>query len=313
MSSTLLLTFITFLAIGVKLSSGIVLECDFVFKASYWGFNYACHAKNLQTTVQNRNITEVKGNHLEGHTNDDVKKFFVKGGKCPMLPLNVGHFFKNLEIFYVTDSGVKTLTNDDLNGLDKLKVFDVSHNRIELLKKGYFEGKSSIKFISFFGCQLRFVDSSALDPLVNLEQGHFQFNHCVDYKGSHKDLVPILKLHLQNCNGTAIGVDFYPTPPPYEEEETEEEGIDYVEEAEVEVVKHHESIVHDPAPDAVPNAVTDAVHYINDCQVTFMGRNAYIIILLLLFVIIAGIVAFGYVLYRMKQLYPTSMRLSETF
>lgn len=289
--SRIFLIFIEFVAFGVQLSPGIVLECNFVYHQTTWGSRYACLANNLETTAENRTITEVKGVHLEGKTLDDVQNFFVIHGKCPLLPLNVGAFFKNLEIFYVMKSEVKTLTNEDLKGLDKLKVFDVSHNPIERIENGYFKGKSSIKIISFYECALRFVDSSTLDPLINLEEGHFQYNHCVDYRGDQKHLLPNLKQHLKYCDGTRNDIDFYPdTLPDLEDEKKEMTNHEFSQSSTT------ESSVHE-------------IHYINECQKTFIGRNAFLIILLLVLIIIVGIISFGIVQYKTKEIIPYSMLL----
>lgn len=299
------LIFIKFVAIGVTLSNGIVLECDFVYHQSYWGQHYACIAKNLETTVENRTITEVKGEHVEGKTNDDVRKFLVEHGKCPILPLNVGNFFKSLEVYYVMKSAVKTLTNEDLKGLDKLRIFDVSYNPIERIERGFFNGKSSIKIISFFECALKFVDSYALDPLINLEAGHFEYNHCVDFRGDHKHLLPILKRHLKNCNGTGNKIDLR-TP---SDSDSEEEGMDSGEVKQVDEVNSHSSSTIDSS--------VHGVHFINECQMTFVGRNAFLIIILLqALLIIVGIVSITFVQYKRRKQHNSRIethQLSEDF
>lgn len=305
----MILRFVAILAIGVTLSSGIVLQCDFMNRHSYWGINYACIAKNLETTLENRTITEVKGNHIKGKTNDDVQKILIHNQNCPVLPINIGKFFKNLETFYVMESQVKILTNDDLKGLDKLRIFDVSHNPIERIENGYFEGKSTIEMLSFYKCALKFVGSSALDPLINLKEGHFQYNHCIDYQGTNKQLLPILKRNLIYCN-EKDNIDLYATPPP--DSDDEEKGMDFEEEGiypeEVKKVEELQSTSTEPRP--------NEVHYINEYQLTFVGRNAFLIILLLLFVIIVGIMSLGWIQYSTKRRNPLIIethRLSDDF
>lgn len=94
-------------------------------------------------------------------------------------------------------SNVSQLNNDDLNGLTKLKLFDVSYNPITRLTRDFFKGHSSIETISFYDCKLSVIEAGALDPLVNLKEGHFQYNHCIDYRGDAEGLIPELKRKIK--------------------------------------------------------------------------------------------------------------------
>lgn len=186
----------------IKFSSGLVLECNFAIHEHGWGKFYTCHALDLVVTKEDRTITEIKGQHMDGKSNDDIEEFYVHHGDCTMLPLNLGAFFKNLDIFYVKASQVKKLTSEDLKGLNKLKVFDVSHNLIERLEKGIFDGHSSIEKISFVDNELNFIDKDAFDSLVNLKGVHFQRNRCIDFHRYHKDILSKLKDAIEKCDGS---------------------------------------------------------------------------------------------------------------
>lgn len=111
-------------------SSAIVLECEFRQQVSHWGVEYACVATRLKTSLNDRTVASINGQHVSGMTNDDVKKIFIKKQSCPYLPLNFGAHFTNLETLYVMNSNVQHLLDGDLAGLKKLKVFDVSHNPV---------------------------------------------------------------------------------------------------------------------------------------------------------------------------------------
>lgn len=154
----------------------------------------------LSTTATNRKVTEILGTHMEGKTHDDVVKVFAEYQSCPYLPINLGAFFKNLEILYVMKSNVSQLTNDDLTGLTKLKLFDVSYNPISLLHHDFFKGHESIEIISFYDCQLSIIEKGSLAPLVNLKEGHFEFNPCINFRGDDESRLPALikEIH-QKC------------------------------------------------------------------------------------------------------------------
>lgn len=177
----------------------VILECDFKQHHSYWGEKYACVAKNLKSTLSDRKVVEVRGTHATGMTNADVKKVLIVGQYCPYLPINLGSHFKNLEVLYVMKSNLSHLTDDDLTGL-KLKIFDVSYNPIKRLHKDYFKGQDSIEIISFYDCELNYVERGVLDPLKSLKEGHFQFNECVDYRGDDEGLLSDLRQELAFCD-----------------------------------------------------------------------------------------------------------------
>lgn len=184
-------------------TDAVILECDFKYYQSAWGSNYACIAQNLRINLFDRNVAEVKGLHDAPKTNDDVEKVFIKKQFCPYLPLNLGRHFKNLKTLYVMNSNVQYLMDGDLDGLPKLKNFDVSHNPIETISKDFFKGHGSIEIISFFDCHLKVIDPRALDPLENLREAHFQYNVCIreDFLGSDVKKINDLKAEIRkNCN-----------------------------------------------------------------------------------------------------------------
>ena len=182
-------------------------------QSSYWGVKYACVAQNLKTSLSERTVTEIKGTHAEGKTSDDVEKVLIEGQTCPYLPINLGTHFKNLEVLYVMKSGVQHLTNVDLHGLTKLKTFDVSYNPITRLHKDFFVGHSNIEVVSFYQCELTFVEKGTLDPLTNLKEGHFQFNACVDYRGDDQSLLPGLMIELKHCESPLFTTTHAPHSP----------------------------------------------------------------------------------------------------
>jgi hypothetical protein len=174
---------------------------------TYLGTHYACVADKLKTTLLDREITAVNGTHVKGKSHDDVKKFYVKKQSCPVLPLNLGGFFKNLEVYYVMNSHLRHLFTGDLDGLHDLKAFDVSHNPVEQLGRDFFKGHESIERISFFDCHLKIIDPEALTPLENLQTAAFQYNVCIDYQytKSFRQTFDQLKNKILKCHLNEYG------------------------------------------------------------------------------------------------------------
>lgn len=189
-------TIITFLLI--RNIHAATLDCEFKSQMSHWGSDYTCVAKNFRTTLKDRQITSLTGLHDFKKTNDDVKTLFVKKQSVLYLPMGLANFFKNLETLYVMNSNLQHLMNGDLDGLTKLKIFDVSHNPIEQLGRDFFKGHPTIEKVSFFECHLKIIDPQALDPLVNLQEAHFQYNVCLDVRGDDVTKLSDLKAEIRD-------------------------------------------------------------------------------------------------------------------
>lgn len=183
-------------------SSEFILDCKFKQNESRWGQFYACLGSYSVIEPEDRLITEVRGQHYPGKSNDDVNVLFVQYAEWKMLPLNLSAFFKNLEIYHVKASNIRKLTSDDLKGFDKLRVFDVSSNPIIRLENEFFEGHSTIVKISFYDCDLRFIGKRVFDPLVDLIGVNFQRNYCIDFSSHRKNVLQQLRKHIRQCDGT---------------------------------------------------------------------------------------------------------------
>jgi len=105
----------------------------------------------------------------------------------PYLPHNVGKFFPNLETFYVMRSKVQHLIIGDLDGLDNLIHFDVSHNPVELIEKEYFKNHTKLRKFSFHDCHLKKIEKGAFDGLNSIEFLDLSYNDCIAGKYPSND------------------------------------------------------------------------------------------------------------------------------
>lgn len=192
---------------NILITETIILECDFRMFEQWSRQVYTCVAKNLKTTFGDRNVTGIKGTHLEGKTNDDVVKLFIEHEDCPYLPNKLDAFFKNIQFYYAKKSKVEHLTSTDLDGLTMLHNLDLSYNPIKRLHKDFFEGHSSIERISFYDCDLNFIEKGALDALTNLKEGHFQFNKCVHFRGDDESLISKVLDEIKSCDPAWMNSD----------------------------------------------------------------------------------------------------------
>lgn len=203
------MTFVTIASLlMLQKTGGVVLECEFKDLYTQYGSFYTCIAKNFRTELNDRTVTEIKGNHRTGMSNDDVKMFYMKKQPCPYLPLKAGSYFPNLEAIYFIKSNIQHLLSGDLDGLTKLKIFDIQQNPVEVLGRDFFQGQDKIKQISFLDCHLRFIDVEALEPLVNLVDANFRTNKCIDREtGYANTLQGIKNVISNNCQTTHFHED----------------------------------------------------------------------------------------------------------
>jgi hypothetical protein len=162
-------------------------------KVNDWGSFYSCEADNFKTSLSERSLSKIEGTHSEGKRNDEVRRLYMKEQDCVLLPLNLDKYFKNLEILYVKRSNVRYLVDGDLNGLNKLRTFDISYNPIDHLGSNFFKGHESIETISFFECNLKFVDPQALTHLTKLTEAYFDNNLCTNYRCTHESCIKEVK------------------------------------------------------------------------------------------------------------------------
>jgi len=141
---------------------------------------YSCNAENLTTSWNDRNVTEISGKHLPGMDNKDVKFLSIFHQNCHFIPRNLDRFFPNLEDLTIRKSNIQFLLTGDLDGLNKLKTFDVASNPIDHVGEDFFSGHSSITSISFHYCNIKKVDFGAFNDLKNLSNIDFEFNECID-------------------------------------------------------------------------------------------------------------------------------------
>lgn len=177
------------------------IDCEFKYHHTVFDQFYACIVTNLHTTFTNRTITSVKGSHAYGKTNADVEMFFAKKENCPYLPLNLHSFFPNLEVLYVMNSNVQHLMTGDIDGLNNLKIFDVSYNPIDQIGADFFKGHENLEKISFYESHLKKVNRGALDNFTNLLGLYFDFNACIDARTDSNFDEFIANLY-DKCSGT---------------------------------------------------------------------------------------------------------------
>lgn len=141
----ILFVFLVFLAIFLGGSESSLLECEFIDHSEA---GYYCNVKNNEfiTSRDNQEITEVRGQHLDGKTHDDVFTFVALNKKVDFFPRGLTNYFKNIKHIVIAKTNLQEITIDDLKEFsDKLESFSCVQNKITFIEKNAFNGLEKLE------------------------------------------------------------------------------------------------------------------------------------------------------------------------
>lgn len=173
-----MLNFLLFFLIAILcIVESVKLMCNFEVDADH---GYLCKATNLQIlSKSDRMITELTGDHQKDKTDDDVKFFSSDSNVVRFFPLNLSHIFKNLESVQIETSTLSDIYSSDLKQFgEKLRKLWLGSNAITALDFDLFKFTPNLEEISFYGNQIRHVDSGVFSNLNKLSKVFFTFNVC---------------------------------------------------------------------------------------------------------------------------------------
>lgn len=179
---------------------GLTIECEY---GDYFNFGYTCDVIGV-FEITSSEITEVRGHHVSGKTNDDVNGFTSGFGVLKIFPHNLTHFFKNLDKIQIHNSNIKSITKDDLKQFNgKLKVLQLQGNEIDVIKSDLFDDNKNLEIFWVYNNKIRHVEEKALDGLENLIWLSFSSNPCTSHKDEAEDswakVLAVIRSVEQKC------------------------------------------------------------------------------------------------------------------
>jgi hypothetical protein len=78
---------------------------------------YICTINNLSILQPNTIITAVKGEHVSGKANRDVRKVSIANSSVKHFLRGLSNIFTNLKGVSISSSGLRTVSREDLKGL----------------------------------------------------------------------------------------------------------------------------------------------------------------------------------------------------
>lgn len=129
---------------------------------------------------------------------EDVKSFYIyESPKCFYIPFGIEKHFQNLETLFITHSGLKSVTNEDLKPFPNLKGLYMHNNQIESLGKDFFMYNLDLQEINLSDNKLKNVAFGVFEPLMCLEKIEMFRNPCIDMEAITEVDIEILTSKIQ--------------------------------------------------------------------------------------------------------------------
>lgn len=128
----------------------------------------------------------------------EVKSFYIyQSPLCRFIPNGITNYFRNLTILVVAQTGLKSITKEDLKPFRYLRGLYLDKNELEVLEEDLFENNPKIQEVNFSENFIKHIAFNILEPLKNLKRADFFKNPCIDIGASDCEQVEILKCVLK--------------------------------------------------------------------------------------------------------------------
>lgn len=189
-------------------TEALTVQCDFMMDSvdptKFSGLNdlYTCMA-TIIFTGDPINIELIKRSHMPGKEWSDVKGFIVLNQpEVTLIPRGLKNLFPNLESIHFSNTGLKEISSDDLEGLYNLRSADFNSNMIESIGDHIFKDQlNTIEGIDFSKNPIRNIGVDAFTNLTQLKTAYFYETSCLN-EGIFEDSLranEIVQSAISNC------------------------------------------------------------------------------------------------------------------
>lgn len=183
-------------------SEGVKLECSYGnIEWKIVGEVYRCYAKEIQVDNE-RLVTEISGNHMEGKRNSDVKGVYIRDDKSlTFIPRNLGIHFPNIIALQVSNCSIHEVSQTDLTYLPNLKAIWLYKNNIKIIPYNLFVANPALELISLHDNPINNVGYGVFD-LKTLKELGFYRTTCINEEYSKfraHDVSNMTRKIYENC------------------------------------------------------------------------------------------------------------------
>lgn len=180
--------------------------CEFAnIPWEHLGMKYTCVIKEtsgIDIRMPGTMVKSFKGIHQAGKWNKDVEAIAFNDVVVEYFPQILSDTFPNLTAIQLRKCGLKTITKQDLKGLDKLEMLWLPYNQVTFLPNDLFENTPRLRTVSFFDNWIENVDSKIFTPIKNnLEFCSFKDNP--GFSGTYdRNMLYTIESFMRDVDGT---------------------------------------------------------------------------------------------------------------
>lgn len=165
----------------VSSTVAVIFDCNFARSNLPFVSEYTCRPI-VSVSGDSTTLTEVRGNHLDSNTNEDVKAIHAENQQViSQLPKDLEKFFPNLIAIVWEPGNLSSITVEDLKSFPNLLLIGLSGNQITTLDGNLFQGLRELKYINFNRNHLISVGTDLLANLDDLQFARFGSNPCISF------------------------------------------------------------------------------------------------------------------------------------
>lgn len=191
---------------GNVIAAATEKELDCAFQVNEFNL-YTCINLNLILNFEDF-ISEAKGKHAAGKSNDDVTAVYLLSSEMRKIPVKIFELFPQLLRFVVhgLDIEGKFLNRESLvegvfRGAQNLTSIIITGTLLEELKADVFVGAKNLQFLSLEANGIRTIDENAFNGLENLKSLSLNYNLI---KKFHKSTFK----HLRNLENLSVAGNY---------------------------------------------------------------------------------------------------------
>lgn len=145
-------------------------------KISHQGMDLmTCSGKGTSIFEPNSTLSRILYNG-----NQTAEALLIRHQHFKYFPLNLSILMRNLTAIQLIGCGLRELNARDLTNFTELTSLWLPRNEIQILRNGTFDSNLKLRKLSFFGNQLKVIESNILTMLKNLIFVSFERNLCIN-------------------------------------------------------------------------------------------------------------------------------------
>ena len=192
--------------------SAVKYQCSFTNRKVWFANDifYGCDIKSGQIERMNqKNITSISGNHLNGCSNRNVRSISISQPKTFYMPRGLEKFFSDLVLIVIHNVGLLEVHQEDMQPFYFLKFLSFAGNSIKYLEQNLFTNNPYLEVILLHKNQIKSV-GRAFENLTNIRRLNFDGNECFSGNEKNKNRIGRLITSIyETCKLSSEDVQYF--------------------------------------------------------------------------------------------------------